>query len=185
MVQFLNKAAAYSEIENIINRAEKKLVLISPYIRISRFLLQRLSSASENRGIDITIVCRGKELKPEEYAALNQISRLEILDLPNLHAKCFYNEKSMVITSLNLYDSSQTNNREMGILLTQEKEPAAFMDAVNEAGFITQIAFSVEADKVLARVNRERVTASDVSFFDVQAGLKRSFPTFSKLLGNR
>ena len=91
----------------------------------------------------------------------------------------------MVITSLNLYEYSRTNNREMGILITQEKEPAAFADAVNEAGFITQIAFRVEADKVLAGLDRERVPAGDVSFFDVQAGLKRSFPTFAKILSRR
>ena len=64
MVQFLNTAAAYAEIENIINQAEKKLVLISPYLRMSRFLLEGLSRAGENRGISITVVCRGKDLKP-------------------------------------------------------------------------------------------------------------------------
>src|SRR4030042_1528019 len=165
MVQFLNTAAAYAEIENIITRAEKKLVLISPYLRMSRFLLEGLSRAGENRGVSITVVCRGKDLKPEEYVALRKIPRLEILDLPNLHARCFYNEKSMVITSLNLYDYARTNNREMGILITQEKEPAAFADAVNAAGFITQKAFRVEANKVLAGLdNRERVPAGDVSF---------------------
>jgi hypothetical protein len=185
MVQFLNTAAAYSEIENIINHAEKKLVLISPYIRMSQLLFQRLFYASENRGINITVVCRGKDLKPEEYGALNKISRLEILDLPNLHAKCFYNEKAMVITSLNLYEYARTNNREMGILITREKEPFAFMDAVNEAEFMVQIAYRMEANKAPARLNRKRATVSDVSFFDIEAGLKRSFPTFAKLLSHK
>jgi len=185
MVQFLNTAAAYSEIENIIIQAEKKLVLISPFIRMTQPFFQRLLHASENRGISITIVCRGKDLKPEECSNLRKISRLEILDLPNLHAKCFYNEKSMVITSLNLYDYARTNNREMGILITREKDPAAFADAVNEAGFMAQIAFRMEADKVPAIQNIKRATADDVSFFDVQAGLKRSFPTFAKVFSHK
>jgi len=185
MVQFLDTAAAYAEIENIVNRAEKKLVLISPYIRISRLLLQRLFQASENRGINITFVCRKKNFKPVEYTALHRIPRLEILDLPNLHAKCFYNEKSMVITSLNLYDYSQTDNREMGILLTYEKEPGAFIDAVNEADFMMQLATQVKANRVLARLKGERVPAGDVSFFDIGEGLKRSFPTFAKILSHK
>ena len=185
MVQFLNTAAAYAEIENIIYRAEKKLVLISPYVRMSRLLLQRLFFASENRGIKIALICRKKDLKAEEYAILKKISRLEILDSPNLHAKCFYNEKSMIITSLNLYDYSRTNNREMGVLITQEKEPDAFADAVNEAEFIMQVASEAEANKLLARLEEKRTTAGDVSFFDIEAGLKRSFPTFSKILSRK
>jgi len=185
MVQFLNTAAAYAEIENIISQAEKKLVLISPYIRMSQLLFQKLLDASENRGINLTIVCRGNDLKPAENAALRKISRVEILDLPNLHAKCFYNEKSMVITSLNLYEYSRTNNREMGILITREKEPVAFRDAVNEAEYMAQIAYRMEAEKVVAPLNTKRVTAEDVSFFDVQAGLKRSFPTFAKVFSHK
>jgi phosphatidylserine/phosphatidylglycerophosphate/cardiolipin synthase-like enzyme len=185
MVQFLNTAAAYSEIENIISQADKKLVLVSPYIRMSQILFEKLFHASENRGINMTIVCRGKDLKPEEYSNLRKISRLEILDLPNLHAKCFYNEKSMVITSLNLYDYARTNNREMGILITREKDALAFRDAVNEAEFMAQIAFRIEAEKAAAAVNTKRVTVNDVPFFDVQAGLRRSFPTFAKLLTHR
>jgi hypothetical protein len=133
----------------------------------------------------MTIVCRGKDLKPEEYATLIKISRLTILDLPNIHAKCFYNEKSMVITSLNLYDYARTNNREMGILVTREKDPAAFKDAVNEAEFMVQIAYRVEAEKIIAPINTKRVTVNDVSFFDVQAGLKRSFPTFVKVFSHK
>jgi hypothetical protein len=182
MVQFLNTASAYSEIENIVNRADKRVVLVSPYIRLSRLLYQRLYHASENRNINITIVCRKKDLKQEELAALNKITRLEIINLPNLHAKCFFNEKSMVISSLNLYEYTQTNNREMGVLLTQEKEPAVFLDAVNEAEFMMQIAYQEEADKMKARLGGTRKPVPDVSFFDVQAGLKRSFPTFTKIL---
>jgi hypothetical protein len=184
MVQFLNTASAYSEIENIVNRAEKKLVLISPYIRLSRLLYQRLYHASENRNINITIVCRKKDLKQEELIALNKITRLEIIDLPNLHAKCFFNEKSMVISSLNLYEYAQANNREMGVLLTQEKEPEAFTDAIGEAEFMMQIAYKVEADRMMLRLGAQRKPAENVSFFDVQAGLRRSFPTFTKMLAH-
>jgi hypothetical protein len=182
MAQFLNTAAAYAEIENIIDQAEKKLVIISPHIRMAQPLFERLLLASENNNLSVTIVCRGKDLKPEEIRTLGKISRLDIFDLPNLHARCFYNEKSMVITSLNLYDFARTNNREMGLLITREKDPAAFMDAVNEAGFMTQIAFRIETDKVLGGIYRKPVAAADVSFFDIQGGLKKSFPTFARLL---
>lgn len=182
MVQFLNTQTAYSEIESIINRAESSLVLISPYIQISKPLLQRLFLASENRGIDITLVCRKNEIKPDAYNALNQISRLEIYDLPNLNVRCFYNEKSMVITSLNLYDYSWANNREMGVLITYDKEPGTFLGAVNEAEYMIQLATLVKANMVIAKATRQPVPAGDISFFDIQGGIKKSFPTFSKIL---
>jgi phosphatidylserine/phosphatidylglycerophosphate/cardiolipin synthase-like enzyme len=182
MALFLNAAAAYSEIESIVNRAERKLVLISPYVRVSRVLFQRLYHAGQTRGVHVTIVCRKKDLLPDEYANFRKISWLEVLDLPNLHAKCFYNERAMVITSLNLYAYAQANNREMGVLLTQEKDPAAFADAVNEAESIVQTAFQLEEEKMYAAYKKKRASENDISFFDIEGGLKRSFPTFTKIL---
>jgi len=185
MVQFLNTAKAYSEIEGIISRAENRLVLISPYIQIPRLLLERLNYASEQRNVNITMVCRKDNLKRDEFKALNKISRLDILDLPNLHAKCFYNETSMVITSLNLYEYSQKNNREMGILITRNEDNEAFSDAISESRFIIQTAHTVKTNKVLARQNRKQTNVRDVLNTDIGSSLKQSFPTFAKLLGSK
>jgi len=182
MAQFLNTAAAYTEIENIINRAEKKLVLISPLVRLPRVLSQRLLHAGQSRGVHVTIVCRKKDLPPDEYAAFRKISWLEVLDMPNLHARCFYNEKTMVITSLNLSGNVPVNNKEIGVLLTLERDPEVFRDAVNEAESMIQAAYQLEAGKMLAR---QKQPAEEVSFFDIEGGLKRSFPTFTKILSRR
>jgi phosphatidylserine/phosphatidylglycerophosphate/cardiolipin synthase-like enzyme len=191
MTQFLNTQAAYSEMENIVNRAEQKLVLMSPYLQISRLLLQKVFYASEHRGIDVSMICRKKDITPEEMAALNQISRLEIFDLPELHANCIYNEKTMVITSLNLYDYSQTNNRDMGVLISYEKDPATYLAAFNETEYMMQLATLVKANMILARTRREPVAAGNVSFFDIKGGLKQmqgdlkqTFPTFTKILSH-
>ena len=150
MVHFLNTAQAYSEIENIISKAENRLVLISPFIQIPKLLLERLTYASEKRNVNITLVCRIGKLKRHEFKSLKKINRLEILDLPNVHAKCFFNENSMVITSLNLYEHSQINNREMGILITHNEEPTAYSNATAEADFIIQTAHLIKINKVLA-----------------------------------
>ena len=181
MVDFLNTASAYSAIENIISKAENRLVLISPYIQIPKLLLERLTYASEDRGVNITLVCRKDSLKRQEFNSLKRINRLEILDLPNLHAKCFFNESSMVITSLNLYDFSQENNREMGLLITYTEDSEAFIDAMDEAKFIIQRAHPIKINKVLAKENRKQRPISDVLNADVGSYLRKSFPTFAKL----
>ena len=196
MVQFLNTAQAYSEIENIISKAEKDLVLISPYLQIPRLLLERLNFASDQRGINIKIVCRKESLKREEFKTLKGISRLDLLNLPNLHAKCFYNEHNMVITSLNLYEYSQMNNREMGLLLTLAEDTEAFEEAKCEAEFIIQTAIREKINKPLikeqqAQRNWKRHGNSSAPSFgsvlnaDVGDSLRTSFPTFSRLLGGK
>ncbi len=60
--------------------------------------------------------------------------------LGNLHAKCYFNEQSMVITSLNLYDFSEQNNREMGVLVTNGEDKELFKEAVGEARRIISMA---------------------------------------------
>lgn len=194
MVQYLNTQGAYAEIENIVNRAENALVIISPYIQINRTLLQKIFHASEHRAINVSLICRKDDIKPEEMDALNKITRLELFDLPNLHANCIYNEKTMVITSLNLFDYTQINNRDMGALISADKDPAAFMSAVHETEYMMQLATLVKANMILARTRREPVlvpSGAAVGFFDLKGGvdklqsdLKQTFPTFTKILAH-
>ena len=135
MVKFLATENAYSNIVDIIKEASNKVVLISPYIKISDQLFDRLKHM-DKQGIRIIVVCRGKDLHTEEKNKLRQLKCLELRFDEDLHAKCFYNEKAMVITSLNLYDYSQQHNREMGVLLSLDEDPDAFKEALNEAEFI-------------------------------------------------
>ncbi|HEY4650264.1 MAG TPA: hypothetical protein VIG72_02570, partial [Pontibacter sp.] len=58
----------------------------------------------------------------------------------DLHAKCYLNDDSMIITSLNLYEFSMANNKEMGVLINKN-DPAdsrLFEEALNEVDYINQ-----------------------------------------------
>jgi hypothetical protein len=135
VAKFLNTSKAYAEIEDIACKATKNLVFISPYIKLPDTFLVRLKDI-DKRNFKITFVCREKDLKAETLNDLKQLNNLELRFLENLHAKCFYNEASMVITSLNLYEFSQQNNREMGILITAKDDIDIFAEARAEAEFI-------------------------------------------------
>jgi phosphatidylserine/phosphatidylglycerophosphate/cardiolipin synthase-like enzyme len=52
----------------------------------------------------------------------------------NLHAKCYLNEDKMIIASMNLYEFSQQNNREMGILIdtSNEHDKQVYDDATKD-----------------------------------------------------
>lgn len=139
MAQFLTTRGTASQIENIINHAQKRLVLISPYVDMPETLLQTLRAA-DRRNVRITVVYGKKELHPEMADQLRQLDNLSLLFLENLHAKCYFNEEDMVITSLNLVDYSEQNNREMGVLLNVNNDKEAFGEALKEAGLIVSSA---------------------------------------------
>ena len=70
----------------------------------------------------------------------------------NLHAKCYMNEEMCIITSLNLYEFSQVNNNEMGILIQRGEDSQLYKDAYEEAQRIIRI-----SDEV--RISLERVSS--------------------------
>jgi phosphatidylserine/phosphatidylglycerophosphate/cardiolipin synthase-like enzyme len=139
MAKFLTTRGTTSEIEQIINNARKSIVLISPFIRVPDSLFQNLMTA-DKRGVTTTLIYGKSDLQREVLEQLRQLINLKIYFLDNLHAKCYFNEQSMVITSLNLYDFSEQNNREMGVLLTRQDDLEAYEEAVREAKRIVALA---------------------------------------------
>ncbi len=146
MAKFLTTSDAVSEIEKIINNAKSKLVLICPFVKIPDTLLQNLKVAS--RKTKITLVYGKTEMKREERGRLTQIDNLSLYFLENLHAKCFFNEDAMVITSFNMYESS-LKNREMGVLITVKDDHECFNEAVEEAN---RIVTSADKDSLIRSV---------------------------------
>ncbi|MFC2025318.1 phospholipase D-like domain-containing protein [Chloroflexota bacterium] len=139
---------------------------MSPYIKIPEPLLERLKYA-DKKNVQIIVVCRKDDLKPDARSDLKQLKNLELRFDKNLHAKCFYNEESMVITSLNLHEHSQQHNREMGILISLKDDRDIFNEARNEAEFIVNRA---EKDSlirgVLSEVVKEAKTIVDSAIKD-------------------
>jgi len=133
-------------VENIIIGAEKKLVLVSPYLQISKNLYERLNDASA-RGVIIKIIYGKDELKPNEKNSLAELKNLELLFFENLHAKCYFNEKEMVIISMNMYEFSEKTNRKMGIYLTKMNDKNIFNDAVKETLSIIQSSEIIQLSK--------------------------------------
>ena len=53
---------------------------------------------------------------------MQQLNYVRISFCKNLHAKCYLNEESCIVSSLNLYEFSQVNNNEMGILISKDED---------------------------------------------------------------
>ena len=91
---------------------------------------------------------------PGQVHYLDSLSHLSLHFLENLHAKCYFNEQSMVIASMNLYEYSEKNNREMGLLLERGADRAAFEDALQEAKSITDAAKLIYEPKSVYATHR-------------------------------
>lgn len=90
------------------------------------------------------------DLRPAEAEWLADLSFVRTSFCKNLHAKCYINERQCIITSLNLYEFSQVNNNEMGILLDKQDDPELYRDAYDEALRIIRIS---EEDVTLVASN--------------------------------
>ena len=144
MAKFLTTVATSSEIESIITHAKRDLYLISPYLQLSDNIVERLVEASNKRRVTLHIIFKDSEnIRKEEITALSGIKRLELYYCEKLHAKCYYNETNMVITSLNLYQFSERNNREMGVLIEKDKDREVFAEAEKETKSIINISKKV------------------------------------------
>jgi phospholipase D-like protein len=120
MAEFLTTHGTAFQLENIIAGARKRLVLLSPYLQLSKTLFERLCDA-DHRGVRITLVYGKSSLAEPDIRALSALGGLSMFFLENLHAKCYFNEAQMVITSMNLYEFSEKTNREMGVLVRSEE----------------------------------------------------------------
>ena len=145
MAEFLTTQGTSFYLEQIILKAKERLILISPYLSISKTFLERLKDADE-RGVEITIVYGKKELQSDEESKLLSLRNLSLCFFENLHAKCYLNEQQVIITSMNMYEFSEKNNREMGVLINSQKDPQMFRDAIAEVTSI--ISFSEHATQV-------------------------------------
>ena len=153
MAKFLSTTGTNYHLEELIKGASDRLILISPFLKLNDRMKELL--ADKNRlKIDVRIVYGKSELQPQEIEWLRGLSYIRTSFCKNLHAKCYMNEEMCIITSLNLYEFSQVNNNEMGILIQRSDDGQLYKDAYEEAQRIIRI-----SDEV--RISLERVASSD------------------------
>jgi hypothetical protein len=89
-------------------------------------------------------------LNQNEKQSLAEFDSIKLFYHENLHAKCYFNENKMVISSMNLFQYSEINNREMGVLIFAKEDSALFHSAKKEAYSIIN-----NSDKISFKKNQE------------------------------
>lgn len=178
MAKFLNTSGTTYHLEELIKNASDRLIIISPYLKLSERIKELLEDRNRLK-IDIRIVYGKNDLQPEEINWLKNLTFIRTSFCKNLHAKCYLNENECIITSLNLYEFSQVNNNEMGVLIYRDEDTKLYADTYEEAQRIIRI-----SDEV--RMSLEKVNdTSDETISNGKASADKSAesatPNYSKL----
>ncbi|MBK1646045.1 DNA repair protein [Thiocapsa imhoffii] len=167
MAKFLNTSAINYFLEELIKDTKDRLILISPFLKLNDRIKELL--ADKNRlKIDVRIVYGKSELQPEEINWLKELTYIRTSFCKNLHAKCYMNEELCIIASLNLYEFSQVNNNEMGVLIRRTDDGELYKDAYQESQRIIRISEEV-------RISLERVSS------EVESNPETEETSFDKL----
>ena len=156
MAKFLNTSGTNFFLEELIKNAKERLILISPYLRLNDRIKELLEDKDRLK-IDIRIVYGKSGLHPDEIKWMQKLDYVRVSFCKNLHAKCYINESECIISSLNLYEFSQVNNNEMGILVRKYEDNEVFKDAYEEAQRIIRI-----SDEVRITLDEVKAEASPV-----------------------
>ncbi len=131
MAQFLDTTGISYHLQQMINNANEKLILISPYLKINERIKKSLEEKDKFK-IDIRLIYGKSDLQPSENNWLKSLRSIRTSFCKDLHAKCYLNENEAIITSMNLYDFSEVNNYEMGIFVEKAKDADLYNEIYKE-----------------------------------------------------
>lgn len=180
MARFITTKEISAEIDRTISTADKRIVLITPYVRTGGLIQEKLHAAG-NRGKTIILVCREEDLKEDQKQILLSIPGLQLFAHTNVHAKCYYNEHQLVMGSLNLVEYSSQNNREMGVVFDRKIDSDLYSQAVNEGEEIITM-----ASRTGKSFNQKSNSVSSQSYYTKEKSHrtgKKSEPNFLEKLG--
>ncbi|AEW00159.1 hypothetical protein A4D02_28500 [Niastella koreensis] len=174
MAKFLDTTGVSYHLQQLINKANEKLVIISPYLKINERIKQSLEDKNRMK-IDIRIVYGKNELHPDENNWLKSMTSIRSSFCKDLHAKCYLNENEAILTSMNLYEFSQVNNNEMGIHVEKVTDPELYKDIYEEAQRLIRI-----SDEIVISVEKaplkEKIPVSDKKIgFCIRTGIEIPF----------
>ena len=143
MADFYTGKALDEKLTDIIWKANKELIILSPFIRLDEYCKKIFSKLKNSPELEIILVFGKNEgetqrsLNQDDLEFFKDFENIVIIYCNNLHAKYYSNESEALLTSLNLLGKSMTGNVEYGISfpnskLTIDKLYSDSMNSTNE-----------------------------------------------------
>lgn len=132
MAKFLNGPGVQASLTDLFKDTNKELFIISPYLKISPVVKNYLVSV-DSRNIPISIIYRSDSaINNDDMALFKSLNNLKLYHCANLHTKCFMNESTGIISTMNLHEHSQIHNWEMGIRFTKADDAEMYAEVTKE-----------------------------------------------------
>jgi phosphatidylserine/phosphatidylglycerophosphate/cardiolipin synthase-like enzyme len=179
MAEFLTTTGVSAELEKIVSGAQREIFIVSPYLKINQRMKDLLADADRLRR-DIRVIYGKNELQPSEGQWLQDLREIKTYYRQNLHAKCYLNEQKAIVTSMNLYEFSQINNDEMGILISREADPALYDQVYGEVQRLLRAATSVKLSVTVETIAHD---SAPKPIEPVRGGGPKSKPTLIEIFG--
>lgn len=121
MIKSLDTHAIFAELNSIIEKANKFLFLVSPFIKMDGEQLASLKAAVD-KGFPVTIIYRLNDSKTlNELKKVSSFPNIKIIGCPDLHAKIYANEKKAILSSRNLTTRQEGCSIEVGVVFTKSE----------------------------------------------------------------
>lgn len=115
MAELLTTKEILVALDNIIKKAEKYICIFTYNIKIDPNYLVRLRNAAK-RDVKITVVFGVDNGDDKILQELQSMPNCTVYFKEYLHAKFYYNEKELLVGSMNLSEASAKNNFELAVL---------------------------------------------------------------------
>ena len=148
-MKYLDCTSISSELMQLINEAKENLTFITYSLRINELIQDKLAyKAANTPNLKLSIIYGNTQINNNDIYWIKQIPNLVVYQKKNLHAKCYLNEHKAIITSLNLYDYSQSHNLEMGFLFSKEENEEEWEKLMADVQYIKS-----QSDIIYGNVN--------------------------------
>lgn len=137
--RILKTAEISTEVVKLIQESREYCYLVTPYFKPWP-LLERVLDEAKQRGHRITMIARVDDQRPHQIRQLEQMQarfQFEMIELSHVHMKLYVSEKAAILSSMNLYDSSQERNYEVGYLFDDRRTARTFLDDIVEAELLS------------------------------------------------
>ncbi len=130
MTTFVTNFSLHKYYQRIIANAEKRLVLLLPFLRLDSGLQSELG-AEQKGAVDILIVYSHSRMLPEEAEWVAQQGQIRLRRCGGLNMRCCLSEEELLIASRGPFPA-KSERHDMGFYLRRSEEPTLYKAAYDD-----------------------------------------------------
>ena len=173
-MEILGTSTVSASVESLIERSQSVLFIVSAYFkpwdRVSRAI-----KGARARNVQVVMLLRGGDKRVENLSRSAEFVAhgVRVALLSRLHAKIYASESEVILTSMNLYDSSALDSFEVAVRFTKEADPEAFRNVLEQ---VRDLGRKAEEEAKVASVERNQVHPIDAALLQAKPARPASRP---------